>query len=387
MAKYFTYICIDIFGVLVLARKGYDHLDVKIVDGLYKFTPRKFRKIAEFSKIPESTLRHRINKMLSQNLLKMSINPKYQNLGLMTAIVKLDYAPEVGEELINAMKINPFALLIGRTFSEKPYIHAVYAVPIESEKFLIYYLDRMVDLDLIYKYELERVVSLRRNSLDSNYYDPETKTWSFDENELYEKFVANLNVAEAPESEVKIINRIKDDYDVIILRALEKFSDVKLTEVAAETDTTIQNLHYHYHRHILENDVIEQYINHLRIFYNLPVLHPLFQIDFEKGEYLDAFVKTLEGLYMIEYNAILLGGSRLIQFTTVQNTYLMNYMRLLEKLQADGYIKRFKHYLMQSSFEESKAMLPYDNYTESGWNYMDEVYVEKIRELKKLRRR
>lgn len=373
--------------MFTLARKGYDYLDVKIVDGLYKFTPRKFRKIAEFSKIPESTLRHRINKLLSQNLLKMSINPKYHNLGLMTAIVKLDYAPEVGEELIKSMKINPFALFIGRTFSEKPYIHAFYTVPIESEKFLIYYLDRMVDLDLIYNYELERVVSLHRNSLDSSYYDQETKTWRFDENELYEKFTGSLDAAQAPEAEVKIINRIKDEYDIIILRALEKFSDVKLTEVAAETDTTVQNLHYHYHRHILENDVIEQYINHLRIFYNLPVLHPLFYIEFEEGECLDAFMKTVEGLYMIEYNATLMGGSRLIQFATVQNTYLMNYMRFLEKLQADGYVKRFKHYLMQSSFEESKAMLPYDNYTESGWQYMDEVYVEKIRELKKLRRR
>jgi len=370
-----------------LARKGYDHLDVKIVDGLYKFTPRKFRKIAEFSKIPESTLRHRINKLLAQNLLKMSINPKYQNLGLLTAIVKLDYAPEVGEELINAMKVNPFALFIDRTFSEKPYIHAVYTVPIESEKFLIYYLDRMVDLDLIYNYELERVVSLHRNSLDSSYYDPETKSWGFDEEKLYQRFEEMLDKAQPPEGEVKIINKIKDEYDVIILKALEEFSDVKLTEVAVRTDTTVQNLHYHYHRHILENDVIEQYINHLRIFYNVPVLHPLFYIEFNKGEYLDAFMKTVEGLYMIEYNAVLLGGSRLMQFATVQNTYLMNYMRLLERLQANGYVKSFKHYLMQSSFEESKSMLPYDNYTESGWNYMDEMYVEKIRELKKLRRR
>ncbi len=373
--------------MLILARKGYDYLDVKIVDGLYKFTPRKFRKIAEFSKIPESTLRHRINKLLSQHLLKMSINPKYQNLGLLTAVVKLDYAPEVGEELIEAMRVNPFALFIDRTFSEKPYIHAVYAVPIESEKFLIYYLDRMVDLDLIYNYELERVVHLHRNSLDSQYYNPETKTWGFDEEALYQRFVNMLNQAKAPETEVKIINRIKDEYDIIILSALEKFSDVKLTEVAEETDTTVQNLHYHYHRHILENDVIEQYINHLKIFYNQPVLHPLFQIEFEKGEYLDAFMKAVEGLYIIEYNAVLLGGSRLIQFATVQNTLLMNYMRLLEKMQANGYIKNFKHYLMQNSFEEAKSMLPYDAYSETGWNYMDEVYVEKIRELKKLRRR
>lgn len=371
-----------------MARKGYDFIDVKIMDGLYVHSPRNLRAAAEHSSVPESTLRHRIHKLVERGLLKLSINPRYDYLGLLVGIVKMDYSPDVVNQLIEAMEVNPYALNIQKIYSEKPYIFALLTVPVEYKKFLIYYLDRMIDIDIISNYELEWVYRLKHVSTSKEWYDPETRRWSINVEKLYRRFRDEVERGEVELREEVIYNKIKDVFDVVILEGLEIYSDMKLTDLVDKAETTVQNLHYHYHRHVLEGELIGEYINYLKIFWDKPVLHSLIYIDFVNAETREAFDRAVEGLYLVEYNAFIMGGNRLVQMCTLQNEDLSQYINFLERLVADGYIESFKQYLMDKSVLEEKKILPYRLYEEeSGWIYRDEEYVEAIRRLKRFKKK
>jgi DNA-binding Lrp family transcriptional regulator len=94
-------------------------MDVQIVGGLNKYTPRRIHKISQVLKIPESTLRHRINRMLRLGLMKMSINPKYNYLGMLNGLVRIQYDPKHTDRLLESMRQNPFALCVQKIYSVK----------------------------------------------------------------------------------------------------------------------------------------------------------------------------------------------------------------------------------------------------------------------------
>lgn len=51
-----------------------------------------------------------------------------------------------------------------------------------------------------------------------------------------------------------------DDLDLFITRALEQKALIKLSEIAAQLKTTLNNVFYHFHKHVLEQKLIDDFI-------------------------------------------------------------------------------------------------------------------------------
>jgi DNA-binding Lrp family transcriptional regulator len=51
-----------------------------------------------------------------------------------------------------------------------------------------------------------------------------------------------------------------DDLDLMIARALEQNALIKLSDIASSLKTTLNNVFYHFHKHILEGSLIEEFV-------------------------------------------------------------------------------------------------------------------------------
>ena len=370
-----------------LGKIKYDYMDMKIISALGVFTPRKIHRISLELGIPESTLRHRIHRLINTGLMKMSINPRYDYMGLISAVVKLDYNPKYIEYFSASLKDNPYLLCLQKIYSSKPELFGFYSIPVESKKYLIHYMDKIVELGLARDYSIDWLLYFHRVNTDVKWFDEKKKIWIFDWKFFYEAFLKTLeNLGQSEDyvfREDKILNKIRDEYDIIILNAMEESGDISLSDISLTLDTTVQNLHYHFHKHILAERLVESYIIHFEKFARENAIYPMFLIEFEKSEYMKSFSSVLEGSPIIEFTGHIMRDNIMLQIGVIPMNIFREYIELLDKMISEGYIKSFRHYFMQSNFLDCKRNLPYKNFKGLRWKYDHEDYISKLEKLDK----
>ena len=370
-----------------MSKIKYDYISMKIISSLGIFTPRKIHEISLELGIPESTLRHRIHRLISTGLMRMSINPRYDYMGLISAVVKLDYNPKYIEYFSASLKDNPYLLCLQKIYSSKPELFGFYSIPVESKKYLIHYLDKIVELGLARDYSIDWLLYFHRVNADAKWFDERKKRWIFNWKILYKNFLKDLENLGQGEGQVpheeKILNKIRDKYDIILLKAMEESGDISLSDISRTLDTTVQNLHYHFHKHILTEGLVESYIIHFERFAGEPAIYPIFLIEFEKSEYMKLFSSVLEGSPIIEFTGDIMRGNIMFQIGVIPMNIFSEYIDLLDKMISEGYVKTFRHYFMQSQFLDCKRSLPYKNFRDLRWKYDHEDYIGKLEKLGK----
>ena len=178
--------------------------------------------------------------------------------------------------------------------------------------------------------------------------------------------------------EEKVYNKIKDKYDINLLDAMEEMGDISLSDLSEKLNTTVQNLHYHFHRHILGEDLVEAYIMHFAKFLNIPVLYSVIYIDFEEAETREVLTKSVENLYILEFIGYVLGGNKIVQIGAMPINAFLSYVEFLDKLLADGYIKDYRHFFLENNLLDCKKKLPYNLFRRGGWVYENEKYMSSI---------
>ncbi len=363
----------------------YDYMDMKIISALGVYTPRRIHQTALELGIPESTLRHRIHRLIDTGMMKMSINPRYDYMGLISAIVRINYNPKYIDNFSATMKDNPYLLCLQKIYSSKPELFGFYSIPVESEKYLVHYLDNAVKLGLARDYIINWLLYFHRVNTDVKWFDPKREKWIFDWKFFYKAFIESLEKSDLSKSyipeEEKIWSKIRDEYDVILLNAMEEYGDISLSDIAPTLNTTVQNLHYHFHKHILSEGLVESYIIHFDKFARETAIYPMFLIEFDKNEYMKLFSHVLEGAPILEFTGYIIGGNIMLQIGVIPMNIFSKYIELLDKMTSEGYIKTFNHYFMESHFLECKRSLPYRNFKGLRWKYDHEDYISKLEEL------
>ncbi|HIE36836.1 TPA: Lrp/AsnC family transcriptional regulator, partial [Candidatus Geothermarchaeota archaeon] len=78
-----------------------DFKDIKIIEGLSKYTPRNILKISREIGIPESTIRYRISTLIKRGLLRLYTNVYHTNIGLKKHVVFTKYNPIYKDDIYN----------------------------------------------------------------------------------------------------------------------------------------------------------------------------------------------------------------------------------------------------------------------------------------------
>lgn len=365
-----------------MTRFKYDYMDVRICSALDKFTPRRIHQISVHLGIPESTLRHRIHRLIDLELLKLSINPRYNYLGLISAIVRIDYNPKYIEHLYSSLGENPYLLCLQKIYSSKPALFMFYSIPIESKKHLLRYLDKIVKMGFATNYSIDWLMDFHRNNFNIKWFDEKMMRWIFNWKHLHNYFKKCLKDFDEDKIythfEEKVYNKIRDNYDIQLLEAMEESGDLSLSELSNKLNTTVQNLHYHFHRHVIQGNLVESYIIVFEKFLKDTVLYPVFHIVFEKNKYMKIFSDILKGSPIVEFIGYGIGDNKMIQIGIIPMNIFGDYINLLDRMVSEGYVKDYSHYFMEKNFIECKRKLPYSYYNKIGWNYDYEAYIDKL---------
>ncbi len=157
-----------------------------------------------------------------------------------------------------------------------------------------------------------------------------------------------------------------DDKDLVIMAELEKDSLVTLKSVASKTSMTKELVYYHYKRHVLDRELIEDFYFDA----TPPFLaeEPVWLIlcNFTKPEYINPLVSALRDVLFVK-EAIISGmGDVALVRVQAPCRELYGIVKICCNLVNEGSLESFE-YLIQDAEYEKTFPLPYEMYKEGEW--------------------
>ena len=93
-----------------------NELDIQILQGLSLLGPRNLNLLAEHLDKPTSTVRYRLQRMLSKSILFLHLNPYHTNMGLKKVIVFIEAEPGYEDVLLDCLRVNDFWIFLCRSY-------------------------------------------------------------------------------------------------------------------------------------------------------------------------------------------------------------------------------------------------------------------------------
>jgi DNA-binding Lrp family transcriptional regulator len=243
----------------IVRRKKYDYLDVRIVEMLGKEGPRNIYKIAKMLDMPESTIRHRVNMMRHRKLLRLFTNVYHTHIGLKKGVVFADINPTYADVVGRFMALNPYWAYIERVHCYGEGIYTLYTVPPAYQDKLVKFLDELISLEILNGYQILWSTCFHRVNTTTTWYDLENDEWDFKWDDLIGEIENAPTELPMTLKDPDAFPILADRTDIFILKELEKDATISLTELASKLNTSIQNVHYHFKKHIEERSLIEGY--------------------------------------------------------------------------------------------------------------------------------
>ncbi len=360
----------------------YDSLDLIIIEALGKLGPRNIYGIAKYLGLPESTVRHRINKLRKRGILYLSTNIYHTNLGLKKAVVYADVNPHYTRYIHDFLELNDYWVYTKSLFSLRNCVFALYTIPVTQEDKFIVFLNELVNLGIIERYDLKWSTCFHRVNTTTKWFDLDRCLWKFDWNALMEEMEkADTALPVTLKDPAKWIIKA-DKVDVYILKELEKDATVPLTEISKKLGMTVQNLHYHYKHHIIPNFLIEGFEIAFLKFGVKDSLVPYMDIKFRNYSAMAKFANAIRDKPFVEVLGKILGTNALFLNAYLPTHEFFNFIGFLNRLIETGWIKSYKCWLSHISLPGKRQTIPYKNFAGNYWIYDHEKYINDIYRLK-----
>ena len=238
--------------------KTLDLLDIKILEQLDKYGPRNISYIAQNLGIPIETTRKRVKRLISQFFLAFYANVYHTNIGLKKALVFADALPGYEEVLFKCLKANDFWLYVGRYYGRCEGCYGIYGIPKEHTQEFEEFIHKLEEAEVARKLQLFWSTCLHTVNLAGKWFDPESKTWTFQWNKWIEGIPTKGTELPYTLMEPKDFP-IKADYiDILILTKLEVNLAVSFRDIAKIINISPETVSYHYKNHILKRGLLEK---------------------------------------------------------------------------------------------------------------------------------
>ena len=357
-----------------------DYLDMLIVYGLAKFSPRNIYRIARELDIPESTIRYRIKNMIEKNYLYLFTNVYHTNLGLKKLFLFADVNPVYWENILVFFKENEYWSYLTQLLTNRTMVYGLYTVPYNYVPNAIDFFDEMVKLDIIYDYELYHSTCFHRVNPSLKWYDTNRNGWVFNWKDIIDEIdSASTDLPKTLRDPEKFEN-YADETDIEILWRLELDATKTFSELAKELNTTPQNIRYHYNEHIIKRFLIEGFEIYVKKYSTKNIVNAYTVIDFTNMSSMAKLANVLRKRPFTEVLGKILERSSLLVDVTLPMSELVNYIQTLNTLVKKGYIKRYKYYLKVPSLDKSRQTIPHKFFRNGEWVYDHESMVKDLYE-------
>jgi len=362
--------------------KSLDNLDVRILEGLAEHGPRNIAELAKELHIPRGTVISRIDHMSSSFYLRLLTTIYHTNLGMKKAVVFAKATPGHEELLFNCLKANKFYIYLSRCYGMFEGCICIYVIPVEHTNEFENFLEEVQKLGVTQKIDLRWSTCFHTINLTSNWFDGNTKTWGFQWKTWVEEiFSANnelpYTLKDPPNFPLKA-----DETDLFILKELEKDATVSLASIAKKFGTSLQNVRYHFEKHVITNGLVETYQIAILPYgtANSDLLWFIFK--FGDPEKMAKFAKSLLDKPFVPILGKILGDSSLVAQICLPRQEFRNFIDALSNLARAEFLLDYE-YVFQDLRQGrwSRETIPYEFFKNGSWVYEHSKHLDALHKL------
>ena len=216
------------------------------------------RNIVELAKalhMPVETTRYKVKGMLKRGL-SVHASVDYNKFGLTRyyAYFRLSEKARSNEKrLFNTLAEQAFLLSASKRLPNNDYA-CEFAFPRSidtSFSTLRKFLRGLQDEGVLEDVNVNTVSSQKAHMIQPEFFDLKHGTWKIDWNKLRKETKTEWQEPKVSEF---------DELDLMIVRELEFDALTRLSDIADSLKTTLNNIFYHFHKHIVEGKLVEEYI-------------------------------------------------------------------------------------------------------------------------------
>lgn len=221
-------------------------LEAQIIAAIGTAGPRNVAQISRMTGAHQETIRYKIKKRFGRLGFKFHALVDFDRLGLCLHWGTLDFSNayhSVAAQILRSLNQVGYLTYYARLVPQGNHI-ALFALPHGTTEQYSDFLSGLVDRGVLSRFALEEVVADRQKVMDPRFFDFRSGRWE----------VEWSKVAEQPAIPLHSDRRQRpadfDDYDLLVIKELQKDSLQHLTGIAKRLKVHQKTLEYHYRIHV-----------------------------------------------------------------------------------------------------------------------------------------
>ena len=359
-----------------------DGLDVRILEGLAEYGPRNIAKVARGLDVPRGTVISRIECMSSSFYLRLLTTVYHTNLGMKKAVVFAKAVPGQEDTLFNCLKVNKFYIYLSRCFGRFEGCVGIYVVPVEHTGEFEDFLREVEGLGLTRDIELFWSTCFHTVNLTRNWFDDDKEAWMFPWEEWLREVSSSGSELPYTLRDPERFVLQADETDLFIIKELEKNATVSLACIAKKFGTTLQNIRYHYERHVTKHGLIETFQTAILPFDRATSDMFFFIFKFSDGEKMGKFARSLLNKPFVFILGKILKENALVSQIYLPRLEFRNFIDALSKLARMRFLESYEYVLQDLRPEKwSRETIPFEFFRNGAWMYNHQQHLEAIHDL------
>jgi len=361
-------------------QKTVNGTNAKIIEALQLYGPRNIKSLSKAIKVPDTTIRFRIEKMKKQHLLLTTAHLDLTKLGLIRGFLVAESPLRRQELTRQTIKLTDYWNYIVRCYGKFDGFMAYFAFPARYKKELLAYLQEAAKLKVFSSYLFFWTTNTCSYFPCFEWYDFKEKQWKFRWEEWAEEILNSSERLQENLKEPENYSVLVDKSDLLILKELEKDATQDFRKIAKVVGITPQSVHYRWHDHIIKRKLILRYITSFQPYPIQMSDYYIFIIEFENRKSLAKFSNSLNKKPFITSYAKIIGKNGLIVGIYIPKIEFPNMIKTLNSPYLKGIVKNFS-YVMLDIMSHERQTVSYEFFKDGEWSYDHE---RKLKELRKV---
>jgi len=359
-----------------------DYVDVKILEGLAENGPRNITRLAKQLGISRGTVIFRIKRMSTSFYLRLVTNLYHTNLGMKKVVVYAKAKPGQEDLLLDCMKINKFYIYLSRCFGTFEGCIGIYVIPIKYTTEFESFIKELRSLEVAENISLLWSTCFHTVNRTTVWFDSSCEVWIFPWDEWLEEIFSEAGELPYTLRDPESFTLKADKTDLLILKEMEKDATITLAEIARKLGTTLQNIRYHYERHIIQNRLIEDFQIAILPFERSTSDLFFFTFRFNEEEKMCKFAQSLLDKPFIFIIGKVLGKNAIVTQVYLPRIEFRNFVDALSKLARANFIESYD-YVFQDLRPGRwiRETIPYQLFKGGSWIYRHEEHIENLHKL------
>ena len=362
--------------------KPCDNLDVRILEGLAEYGPRNITKVAKELNVPRGTVTSRIKRMSSSFYLRPLTTIYHTNLGMKKAVVFAKATPGQEDMLFNCLKVNKFYIYLSRYFGMFEGCLGIYVIPVEHTSEFEDFLAEVEKLGITRDIEFFWSTCFHTVNRTRKWFDDDKETWVFPWEKWLDEVYSSENELPYTLKDPASFPLKADETDLFIVKELEKDATVSLASIARKFGTTLQNIRYHYEKHVVKHGLIETFQIAILPVDRATIDMLFFIFKFSDSEKMGKFARSLLDKPFVAILGKILNENALVSQIYLPRHEFRNFIDALSKLARDNFLETYD-YVVQDlrPGKWSRETIPFELFKNGRWMYEHSQHLDALHAL------